>query len=60
VLKVLPYEAYRDWCSGNGVYPEIKKRFGEKMAEKDSDPDQQERVNGKKQRVWRGLGLKAK
>jgi putative DNA primase/helicase len=59
VVKDLLYQAYKDWCGENGLYPESKKKFGNKLVEKGYDKDQQERVNGKKVRVWRGLGLAA-
>jgi putative DNA primase/helicase len=60
VVKDLLYEAYKDWCDENRVYSESKKKFGNKLIERGYDKDQQERVNGSKVRVWRGIGLKAR
>jgi putative DNA primase/helicase len=59
VSKDSLYNAYDVWCDRNGVGTEKKRRFGERMIEKGYDPDQQERVNGKKVRVWKGIGLQA-
>lgn len=57
VSKDSLYNVYDLWCDRSGVGTEKKRRFGERMIEKGYDPDQQGRVNGKKVRVWTGIGL---
>jgi putative DNA primase/helicase len=57
VTKDRLYNVYKAWCGENGVYPESKRRFGEKLVEKEYDPNQRQMVAGKQVRVWRGIGL---
>jgi putative DNA primase/helicase len=57
VSKDRLYEAYRKWCEETGVHPEKKQKLGQRMAEKEYDPNQKEYIGGKQIRVWRGIGL---
>jgi len=57
VTKDRLYNAYKDWCAENGVYLEQKRKFGERMVEKEYVSNQRQMVAGKQVRVWRGIGL---
>lgn len=52
------YEAYKKWCGDNGVWPEKKRTFGERMMEKRYE-QKVKKIAGKSKRVWLGIGLLA-
>jgi phage/plasmid-associated DNA primase len=50
------YNVYKEWCLENNRYAEQKRKFGEKLLEKEYG-ETVKKIGGKATRVWLGIDL---